>query len=87
MHNILDQDGNLAALLDWELMHLGDPAEDIGNCRATLIEPFIGWDEFVNHYVAAGGDPVACDLEVAIAQSVWAHVRGSFYVAQMWNSL
>jgi len=30
MHNILIRDGNLAALLDWELMHLGDPAEDIG---------------------------------------------------------
>ena len=85
MHNILIRDGRIAALLDWELMHLGDPAEDIGNCRATLIEPFIGWNRFVDVYLSAGGDAAACDADAALAQSVWAHVRGSFYTAQLWN--
>ena len=28
--NFLEKDGNITAILDWELVHLGDPHEDIG---------------------------------------------------------
>ncbi len=28
--NFLEQDGRITAILDWELVHLGDPTEDIG---------------------------------------------------------
>jgi aminoglycoside phosphotransferase (APT) family kinase protein len=85
MHNILIRDGHLAAILDWELARLGDPAEDIGNCRAALLNNLIEWDKFVDIYTSAGGDPAACDLDAVIFQSIWAHTRGSIYTAHMWN--
>ena len=30
LHNLLHDDGAIAALLDWELVHIGDPLEDLG---------------------------------------------------------
>jgi aminoglycoside phosphotransferase (APT) family kinase protein len=63
---IVDERG-LAAVIDWELAHLGDPAEDIGwlcirswrfgNDERRLAG--IGdLDEFLEAYAAAGGQPV-----------------------------
>ncbi len=63
---IVDEDG-LAAVIDWELAHLGDPAEDIGwlcirSWRFGNDElPVAGvgrLDEFIQAYEAAGGEPV-----------------------------
>ena len=66
---IVDADG-LAAVIDWELAHLGDPAEDIGwlcirswrfgndDRRVAGIGDL---DEFVAAYEAAGGAPVDRD--------------------------
>jgi aminoglycoside phosphotransferase (APT) family kinase protein len=81
MHNILVRAGHLAAILDWELAHLGDPAEDIGNCRAALIQNLMSWHEFLDRYLAEGGTLEACDLRAVMFHSIWAHVRGSVYVA------
>ncbi len=66
---IVDEDG-LAAVIDWELAHLGDPAEDIGwlcirSWRFGNDErPVAGvgrLDEFIAAYEAAGGAPVDPD--------------------------
>ena len=66
---IVDQNG-LAAVIDWELSHLGDPAEDIGwlcirSWRFGNDErPVAGvgdLDEFVSAYESAGGAPVDRD--------------------------
>jgi aminoglycoside phosphotransferase (APT) family kinase protein len=66
---IVDEDG-LAAVIDWELAHLGDPAEDIGwlcirSWRFGNDElPVAGvgeLDEFIEAYEAAGGAPVDRD--------------------------
>jgi aminoglycoside phosphotransferase (APT) family kinase protein len=66
---IVDEDG-LAAVIDWELAHLGDPAEDIGwlCIRSWRFgnddQPVAGvghLDEFVSAYEAAGGAPVDRD--------------------------
>ena len=81
LHNILVREGKLAALLDWELTHLGDPAEDLGYIRAPLMQHLLPWGEFVNVYTAAGGDPRACDRHAVDWYSVWAHTRNSIYVA------
>jgi aminoglycoside phosphotransferase (APT) family kinase protein len=63
---IVDEEG-LAAVIDWELAHLGDPAEDIGwigirSWRFGNDElPVAGvgrMDDFVSAYQAAGGAPV-----------------------------
>src|SRR5271163_4442612 len=61
MHNILVRDGHLAAVVDWELAAIGDPADDLAQCRMLLTPGIIEWPEFVAAYVAAGGDPLACD--------------------------
>jgi aminoglycoside phosphotransferase (APT) family kinase protein len=60
---IVDEQG-LAAVIDWELAHLGDPAEDIGwLCIRSWrfgndewpVAGVGGLDEFVSAYEAAGG--------------------------------
>ena len=66
---IVDENG-LAAVIDWELSHLGDPAEDIGwlcirswrfgnDDRRVAGVGDLG--EFISAYGAAGGAPVDRD--------------------------
>jgi aminoglycoside phosphotransferase (APT) family kinase protein len=66
---IVDEEG-LAAVIDWELAHLGDPAEDVGwlcirswrfgNDDRTVAG--VGdLDELLQAYEAAGGDPLEPD--------------------------
>jgi len=57
-HNLLVRDGRLVGLLDWEFLHVGDPAEDLGIAR-VYAEPMIPWREFMSIYTAAGGADVA----------------------------
>jgi aminoglycoside phosphotransferase (APT) family kinase protein len=63
---IVDENG-LAAVIDWELAHLGDPAEDIGwLCIRSWrfgnddrpVAGVGGLDDFVAAYQAAGGAPI-----------------------------
>jgi len=49
---------HLTAVLDWEFLHLGDPAVDLGLVR-VYAEEFMQWEEFMRLYRAAGGVPVA----------------------------
>ncbi|HKQ84001.1 MAG TPA: phosphotransferase [Steroidobacteraceae bacterium] len=65
-HNILVRDGHLVALIDWELAHPADPAEDLAQCRMMLLPDTMPWDAFVREYIAAGGNPHACD-DAAVA--------------------
>ena len=53
-HNILVDNGHFSSLLDFELVHLGHPAEDLGYCR-PFIQEIAEWDDFVDAYIAAGG--------------------------------
>ena len=57
-HNLLIKEGKVTALLDWEFVHVGDPAQDLAYCRHA-VEQCIPWDEFMSIYVAAGGKPVS----------------------------
>jgi aminoglycoside phosphotransferase (APT) family kinase protein len=66
---IVDEDG-LAAVIDWELAHLGDPAEDIGwlCIRSWRFgnddRPVAGvgeLEEFIQAYQLAGGRPMELD--------------------------
>jgi aminoglycoside phosphotransferase (APT) family kinase protein len=56
-YNMLVENDRLAALLDWEFAHLGDPAEDLGIARCYA-EDFMEWSEFMAAYAAAGGPRV-----------------------------
>jgi len=56
--NILIDDDHIAAILDWELLHVGDPAEDLGYCRFD-VEQVMPWSEFMDAYLRHGGRAVA----------------------------
>lgn len=68
MGNLIVDDGALAAVLDWELVHLGDIHEDLAwfclrawrfGAPATLAAGGLGGiEEFVEAYQNAGGPPV-----------------------------
>ena len=74
-HNMLARDGHLAAVVDWELSHEGDPAEDLGYCRLMLANDLLPWSEFVAAYIDAGGDSRACDTHAVGYFGIWAHVK------------
>jgi aminoglycoside phosphotransferase (APT) family kinase protein len=61
--NLLFDGDRLSAILDWELAHLGHPAEDLAYCKPQ-IEAVMDWHEFLRLYESAGGTPVR-DVEVA----------------------
>jgi len=47
---------HLTPCSDWEFLHLGDPAVDLGLVR-VYAEEFMQWEEFMRLYRAAGGVP------------------------------
>jgi aminoglycoside phosphotransferase (APT) family kinase protein len=57
-HNLLVRDGKLAGLLDWEFLHTGDPAEDLGIAR-VYAETMMPWSEFMREYREAGAADVS----------------------------
>lgn len=52
-HNFLVNGDTLSALLDWELVHLGHPAEDLGYIRGW-VEKMLPWEKFLAAYHRAG---------------------------------
>jgi aminoglycoside phosphotransferase (APT) family kinase protein len=56
-YNLLVDGDRLSALLDWEFVHVGDPAVDLGIVR-VYAEEFMSWDDFMHQYAAAGGADV-----------------------------
>jgi aminoglycoside phosphotransferase (APT) family kinase protein len=85
---IVDERG-LAAVIDWELAHLGDPAEDIGwLCIRSWrfgnddrpIAGVGGLDEFVSAYEAAGGAQI--DLDRVRYWEVFGNVKWAIICAR-----
>jgi aminoglycoside phosphotransferase (APT) family kinase protein len=74
LQNLLVRNGHLSAIIDWELAHRGDPAEDLAYIR-VLFADLIDWPAFVNSYTAAGGNPVACDPRAVAFFSLWMFLR------------
>ncbi|WP_339348144.1 phosphotransferase family protein [uncultured Sphingomonas sp.] len=80
---MVDPDRGLVAVLDWELAHVGDPAEDIGwiCCNSwrfaqagARVGGFGDLDDLLAGYVAAGGDPIdpaRIDLWQMMASLKW----------------
>lgn len=53
-HNLLTANSEVTAILDWELVKLGHPAEDL--CWSRLaIEALGSWDIFLDAYESSGG--------------------------------
>lgn len=61
LRNVLFDNGRLTTVLDFELSHLGHPAEDLGYLRKD-IEAHVPWVDFMAAYTAAGGRNVADEL-------------------------
>lgn len=60
--NFLFEGGRLTGLLDWEMCHLGHPAEDIAWLYRSFWSParYCELAEFLEHYHAAGGASLSC---------------------------
>jgi aminoglycoside phosphotransferase (APT) family kinase protein len=61
--NVLYDELRVTAMLDWEMVHLGDPLEDLAWAHRTRwsLEQFLPLDEFVARYTAASGIAVEPD--------------------------
>jgi aminoglycoside phosphotransferase (APT) family kinase protein len=57
-HNLLFNGDELTAVMDWELVRIGHPAEDLGYIRAAAVQR-VGWGEFLAAYAAGGGREVS----------------------------
>jgi aminoglycoside phosphotransferase (APT) family kinase protein len=55
---LLDENDRISSVLDWELAHIGHPAEDLGYMRLT-VETVMPWERFEAMYRAAGGGTVS----------------------------
>lgn len=73
-HNMLMNEGRLAALLDWEYAHIGDPSEDVVYSR-FFVEQMIGWRDFIDIYVEHGG--IAPTAEQERFYAVWQSARNA----------
>jgi aminoglycoside phosphotransferase (APT) family kinase protein len=71
-HNILVEGERLTAVLDWELARIGHPASDLGYIK-HFVDKVVGWDEFIAHYIAAGG--LSIPQETIRYHAVWNAVR------------
>ncbi|WP_198046041.1 phosphotransferase family protein [Novosphingobium aquimarinum] len=58
MRNVLFEEGKLTAILDFELAHIGHPAEDLGYVAPDVLET-MDYGRFMEAYQAAGGPAVA----------------------------
>lgn len=77
-HNMVVEDDRLTGLADWELVHLGDPAEDLAYFRSAA-ELVVSWPEFLDVYAAAGGAPI--DARRLKVFGVLTTVRNHVYIA------
>ncbi|KAH0829761.1 hypothetical protein FOPE_10156 [Fonsecaea pedrosoi] len=54
VHNLLEQDGQITAVLDWETADFGAPEQDLAYIQ-PLVSKHMPWDKFIAAYGAAGG--------------------------------
>jgi aminoglycoside phosphotransferase (APT) family kinase protein len=75
LHNMLIDGATVTAMLDWEYSAIGYAVADMGNVRHTA-RALMPWEDFVETYVAAGGDPAAADPTAARFFSILAKISG-----------
>ena len=73
-HNLMVENANMTALLDWEFAHAGDPTEDLLYIK-PFIEQFGLWDTFHRRYHAAGG--ISPSVECENFFKVWSYARNA----------
>jgi aminoglycoside phosphotransferase (APT) family kinase protein len=83
VHNMLATGGNLVGIIDWEMAHVGDPAEDMAACRMNLCTDILPWEDFRAAYIGAGGDPQVCDSKAVSFFSIWYYLRYGIMVQEV----
>lgn len=75
--NFLYEGDRINAMLDWEMVHLGDPAEDIAWAYRPLWSPhaFLPLDEFIDRYTRLSG--IRIDSEVLLFYRLLGEVKHS----------
>jgi aminoglycoside phosphotransferase (APT) family kinase protein len=76
LHNILVENGEVSAVLDWEIAHIGHPAEDLGYVR-PVIEQMTDWSTFMSAYIAAGG------AQIGQRETDWFSLRALVHLATL----
>jgi aminoglycoside phosphotransferase (APT) family kinase protein len=61
-HNVLADQGEISAVLDWEQASIGHPGEDLGYCY-PVVSRVMDWADFMAVYRDAGG-PALSDREI-----------------------
>nr|WP_217895194.1 phosphotransferase family protein [Sphingomonas sp. CDS-1] len=84
LRNLMVQDDQPTALLDWETWHFGDAAEDLAYVRDE-VESFMPWSEFMAEYRAAGGPDISD--ERLHFWSIWRELRGSITSISMMDAV
>jgi aminoglycoside phosphotransferase (APT) family kinase protein len=84
LHNLLVENDEITAVLDWEMAHIGHPFEDLGYVR-PVVEQMTDWNRFLDAYKNAGGEMPASEqinfftlraLLKLLVQTM--HARGAF---------
>jgi aminoglycoside phosphotransferase (APT) family kinase protein len=57
-HNLMFDGDQLSGVMDWELVRIGHPADDLGYIRAAAMQR-VRWNEFLAAYAAGGGPSVS----------------------------
>jgi aminoglycoside phosphotransferase (APT) family kinase protein len=73
-HNLIMDQGEVTAILDWEFTHMGDPAEDVNYCR-QFVERYVPFEYFLERYLARGGKPYDAARDRFF--TVWRNVRNA----------
>ena len=79
--NMIVRGGNIQALTGWEFAHLGDPIEELEQCRQH-VEPLASWTMFLEEYRTAGGPEYSEDN--ARFYAVWRGVRNAVSCSVAW---
>lgn len=73
-HNILIDNDAVTAVLDWEFIHIGNPAADLSYFQVDT-DKGAGFDFFLDEYAKAGGQiPTRAELDFYY---IWGHTRFS----------
>jgi aminoglycoside phosphotransferase (APT) family kinase protein len=70
--NVLSNNGEFVALLDWEFANIGNPAEDLGYLRDSLVDVGL-WEDWFSTYKNAGGIDISAEQIDFFA--IWSNVR------------
>jgi aminoglycoside phosphotransferase (APT) family kinase protein len=82
--NVLAEGDRLVCLTDWEFAHPGHPAEDLAFCR-SYVEQVMPWRDFMAHYIAKGGAPIAEEQLHFFA--IWGQLRNIAFGAGVLGSI